>query len=136
MDTFGLSPIGVVESPLVDPSQAPRQGDEGAPTARIVLQTELEVATEGIGVGDTLLVLTWLHLADRAVRRTRPRSDPDRAAVGVFATRSPDRPNPIGVHRVRVTRIDGCTLTVDGLEAVDGTPVLDLRPVLGGVDER
>lgn len=136
MDAFDLTPIGLIESPLLEPSQAPRQGDEGAPPSRLVLDPELEAAVDGVGVGDALLVLTWLHLADRTVLRTRPRSDPDRPMTGVFATRSPDRPNPIGVHRVTVTRIDGCTLTVDGLEAVDGTPVLDLKPVLGGVDER
>jgi len=134
--TFTVTPIGRVVSPLVDRADAPRQGDEGAPPATIVLDPPLVPGLDGVAVGAELLVLTWLHLGRRDVLRTRPRDDPARAEQGVFTTRSPDRPNPIGLHRVRVVSIDGGTIGVDGLEAVDGTPVIDLKPVLGDVQER
>jgi len=89
-----------------------------------------------VAVGADLLVLTWLHKGDRDALTTRPRNDPTRPEQGVFSTRSPDRPNPIGLHRVRVVSVDGGTIGVDALEAVDGTPVIDLKPVLGEVAER
>ncbi len=96
----------------------------------------MRTALAGVHVGDDLLVLTWLHQADRDTIVTRPRDDASRPETGVFATRSPDRPNPIGLHRVTVLAVDGTRLHVSGLEAIDGTPVVDLKPVLGGVDDR
>jgi tRNA-Thr(GGU) m(6)t(6)A37 methyltransferase TsaA len=131
-----LRVIGLVRSRLRDPADAPRQGDEGAPRARLLLDPEVWPGLDGLRVGEELLVLTWLHRARRDVLRTRPRDDPDRQEQGVFTTRSPDRPNPLGLHRVRVLAFDGNALEVDGLEAVDGTPVVDLKPLLGPVDER
>ena len=131
-----LRVIGVVRSPLRDPADAPRQGDEGAPRARLVLDPQMWSGLDGLQAGAELLVLTWLHRARRDVLRTRPRNAPHRPEQGVFTTRSPDRPNPLGLHRVRVLALDGNTVEVDGLEAVDGTPVVDLKPLLGPVDER
>ncbi|MEU7144156.1 tRNA (N6-threonylcarbamoyladenosine(37)-N6)-methyltransferase TrmO [Nocardia sp. NPDC046473] len=133
---FTVRPIGWVESPLTDPAVAPRQGDEGAPPARIRLCTEVFEAASDLRPGTEVLVLTWMHQADRDVLTVHPRGDTSRAPTGVFATRSPARPNPIGLHRVTITGIDGPVLSVDALEAVDGTPVIDLKPVLGGVGER
>jgi tRNA-Thr(GGU) m(6)t(6)A37 methyltransferase TsaA len=126
-------PIGMVESPLTDRATAPKQGDEGAPDAWLVLDEELAEALEGLALGDEILVLTWRDRARRDVLRVHPRGDPARAEQGVFATRSPDRPNPIGLHRVRVLAVEGCRMRVGGCEAIDGTPVLDLKPVLGPV---
>lgn len=132
-----LQPIGRVESPLTDPATAPKQGDEGAPDAWLVLNPGLTAALRGVQVGDDLLVFTWLDRASRDVLEVRPRGDPSRPPQGVFNTRSPDRPNPIGLHRVEVVEIDGQRLRVCGLEALDGTPVLDLKPVLSAeVGER
>jgi tRNA-Thr(GGU) m(6)t(6)A37 methyltransferase TsaA len=125
-----LRPVGRVESPLTDPAMAPRQGDEGAPAARIVFEPAVAAALDGIAAGDRLVVLTWLDRAARDVLRVHPRDDRSRPLAGVFATRSQDRPNPIGLHEVEVLAIDGVVLTVEPLEAVDGTPVLDLKPVL------
>jgi tRNA-Thr(GGU) m(6)t(6)A37 methyltransferase TsaA len=130
-------PIGRVESPLVDPAQAPKQGDEGAPGAHLVIEEDLLPALAGIAVGDEVIVLTWLDRADRGVLSVHPRGDESRPAQGVFSTRSPDRPNPIGLHRVRIVALDGNRIRVAGLEAVDGTPILDLKPVLAAdVHER
>lgn len=131
-----LRPIGAVSSPLRDPAAAPKQGDEGAPEAWIELHESVGAGLDGIESGSELLVLTWLHRAGREVLRVHPRGDRARPELGVFATRSPARPNPIGLHRVTVLEVDGARLRVAGLEAVDGTPVLDLKPVIGGVDER
>jgi tRNA-Thr(GGU) m(6)t(6)A37 methyltransferase TsaA len=132
-----LLPIGVVESPLTDLKAAPRQGDEGAPEAVLVLDEGVAAGLEGLAPGDHVLVLTWLDRADRGVLRVHPRSDRTRPATGVFATRSPDRPNPIGLHRVEVLSVDGTRLRVRDLEAIDGTPILDLKPVLSAdVSER
>ncbi|HET9197182.1 MAG TPA: tRNA (N6-threonylcarbamoyladenosine(37)-N6)-methyltransferase TrmO [Solirubrobacterales bacterium] len=128
--------VGRVSSPLTDPAAAPKQGDEGAPEATLELAPELAAALRGIAAGDELLVLTWLDRAERDVLVVHPRGDASRPETGVFATRSPDRPNPIGLHRVRVMAVDGPRLRVADLEALDGTPVLDLKPVLGGVGER
>lgn len=136
MDAVTLHPIGLVASPLTDRSQAPKQGDEGAPTARIVLNATSHPATKGLAVNDRVIALTWLHEADRDTLVVHPRGDRSRPATGVFATRSPDRPNPIGLHEVTVLAIEGSTLTVAGLEAIDGTPVLDLKPALGSIDTR
>jgi tRNA-Thr(GGU) m(6)t(6)A37 methyltransferase TsaA len=131
-----LVPIGVVRSPLRDRASAPKQGDEGAPEAVLELEERVAPGLDGVAAGDELLVLTWLDRADRDVLQVRPRDDPARPQTGVFATRSPDRPNPIGVHRVRVVAIDGTRLRVRDLEALDGTPVVDLKPVLRGVGAR
>jgi tRNA-Thr(GGU) m(6)t(6)A37 methyltransferase TsaA len=125
-----LSPIGVVESPLTDPATAPKQGREGAPEAVLVIQPEVAAGLDGIAAGDEVIVLTWLDRADRAVLRVHPRDDPANPERGVFSTRSADRPNPIGLHVVEVVEIDGTRLRVRDLEAVDGTPVLDLKPVI------
>jgi tRNA-Thr(GGU) m(6)t(6)A37 methyltransferase TsaA len=125
-----LSPIGVVESPLTDPATAPKQGREGAVEAVLVLHAEVADGLDGIAPGDEVIVLTWLDRADRAVLRVHPRDDPANPERGVFSTRSADRPNPIGLHVVEVVDIDGTRLRVRNLEAVDGTPVLDLKPVI------
>ena len=131
-----LRPIGRGSAELGDRGDAPRQGDEAPTRADVVVDAAFAAALDGIDVGDRLVVLTWLHLADRSTTTVRPRNDPARSLTGVFATRSPDRPNPIGLHEVIVVDLDGTTVGVQGLEAVDGTPVVDLKPVLGPVDER
>jgi len=128
--------IGSVSSPLADREAAPKQGDEGAPEAFLEISSRFAPGLQGIAVGDEVLVLTWLDRADRDVLSVHPRDDPSNPETGVFATRSADRPNPIGLHCVRVLAIDGATLRVAGLEAIDGTPILDLKPVLGPVGER
>jgi tRNA-Thr(GGU) m(6)t(6)A37 methyltransferase TsaA len=133
---LALRSVGRVDSPLTERAEAPKQGDEGAPEATLEIVPELAAALRGIEAGDEVLVLTWLDRGRRDVLEVHPRGDASRPATGVFATRSPDRPNPIGLHRVRVLAVDGPRLRVDGLEAIDGTPILDLKPVLGGVEER
>src|SRR3954452_11813079 len=125
-----LLAIGRVESPLRERADAPRQGDEGAPEAWLALETRFAAGLDGIAAGDEVLVLTWLDRAARDVLRVHPRGDAARGEQGVFATRSPDRPNPIGLHRVAVVEIDGTRLRVRDLEALDGTPVVDLKPLL------
>ena len=131
-----LVAIGRVESPLTDRASAPKQGDEGAPEAWLVFDPEVADALEGIAAGDEMLVLTWLDRARRDVLKVHPRSDPANPLQGVFNTRSPDRPNPIGLHRVTVAEVDGTRLRVRGLEAIDGTPIVDLKPVLRTISER
>jgi tRNA-Thr(GGU) m(6)t(6)A37 methyltransferase TsaA len=131
-----LMAIGTVRSPLDDIAQAPKQGDEGAPDAWLEFEAAVSDGLDGMSVGDDLLVLTWLDRARRDVLRVHPRDDPARATRGVFATRSPDRPNPIGLHRVTVLAIDGMRLQVRNLEALDGTPIVDVKPALGSIDER
>ena len=134
--TYELRPIGFVESPLVDPADAPKQGDEGAPLAWIVIEPAYSDAAANLEPGSPLIVLTWFHLASRDVLRVHPRSDPTRTPQGVFSTRSPDRPNPIGMHVVEIVAVDGPRIQVRDLEAIDGTPVVDLKPVLGDVSTR
>ena len=131
-----VTPIGVVRSTLVDVVSAPKQGDEGAPAAWIDIDPVHATGVRDLREEDEVLVLTWLDRADRTALLVRPRDDPDAPETGVFSTRSADRPNPIGIHRVRVLRIDGTALLVTDLEAVDGTPVLDIKPVLDRVLER
>jgi tRNA-Thr(GGU) m(6)t(6)A37 methyltransferase TsaA len=126
-----LRPIGRVESPLRDPADAPKQGFEGAPDAWLVLDEGVLDGLDGLRPGARVIVLTWLDRADRAVLRVHPRDDPANPERGVFTTRSADRPNPIGLHEVEVLRVDGGRIQVRDLEAVDGTPVVDLKPVLG-----
>ena len=128
--SFHVEPIGTVASPLTDLAAAPTQGDEGAPDASIVIDGAAAEALRGIDPGQELVVLTWLDRADRDVLTVHPRDDASRPLQGVFATRSPHRPNPIGLHRVEVLSIDGTRIEVRGLEAIDGTPVIDLKPVL------
>jgi tRNA-Thr(GGU) m(6)t(6)A37 methyltransferase TsaA len=127
---FELMPIGRVESPLTDIASAPRQGDEGAPDAWLHFEPTVLEALAGIRAGDEVIVVTWLDQARRDVLRVHPRGDTAKAQQGVFSTRSPHRPNPIGLHRVKVLSIDGGRVLVSNLEAVDGTPIVDLKPVL------
>ncbi|HET8672997.1 MAG TPA: tRNA (N6-threonylcarbamoyladenosine(37)-N6)-methyltransferase TrmO [Thermoleophilaceae bacterium] len=127
-----LVAIGMVESPLTERAQAPKQGREGSPEAWVVFEERFLEALDGIAGGDDVLVFTWLDRADRGVLRAIPRSNPRNPEQGVFNTRSPDRPNPIGLHRVRVLEVDGPRLRVADLEAIDGTPVIDVKPVLDG----
>lgn len=134
MRGYDVRAIGHVRSSLKDPARAPKQGDEGAPDARIDVLPEFAAGLEDLSPGVEVLLLTWLHQADRAVLKVHPRDDVTRPLAGVFGTRSADRPNPIGLHRVKVLAIDGHTLTVRGLEAIDGTPVIDLKPVLSRSD--
>jgi tRNA-Thr(GGU) m(6)t(6)A37 methyltransferase TsaA len=131
-----LRPIGRVESTLTDPDLAPRQPDEGAPEAWLVFDDEVLDGLGGLQPDDEVLLLTWLDRARRNVLRVHPRSDPSRPLQGVFSTRSPDRPNPIGLHRVRITVVEGARVRVESLEALDGTPILDLKPVLGPTEGR
>jgi tRNA-Thr(GGU) m(6)t(6)A37 methyltransferase TsaA len=134
--SFEVQPVGRVESSIADVEDAPRQGDEGAPDAIVVFDERIAAAVSDLRAGDEILVLTWLHRARRDVLSVHPRGDQRRPVQGVFSTRSPDRPNPIGLHRVRVLSIDGTHVTVSNLEAVDGTPVLDVKPVLEPLGER
>lgn len=125
-----------MESELSNPADAPRQGDEGAPEAWLVLDPAVGEGLRGLRAGADVLVLTWLDRASRDVLTVHPRGDTERPPTGVFNTRSPDRPNPIGLHRVTILSIDGNRILVSNLEAVDRTPVLDLKPVLGTISER
>jgi tRNA-Thr(GGU) m(6)t(6)A37 methyltransferase TsaA len=125
-----LVEVGRVESQLSDPRAAPKQGREGAPPAWVVFDPRYAPALGGIQVGDEVILLTWLDRARRDVLRVHPRDDPSNPEQGVFNTRSQDRPNPIGLHRVEVEQIDGLRFLVRDLEAVDGTPVVDVKPVL------
>jgi tRNA-Thr(GGU) m(6)t(6)A37 methyltransferase TsaA len=128
--------VGHVESPITDRTQAPRQGDEGAPSAWLVFEPEMAEAIRDLRVGDQLIILTWLDRARRDVLSTHPRDDPTRAVVGVFSTRSPDRPNPIGLHRTQVQAIDRLRVLASNLEVLNGTPIIDVKPVLDPVSER
>ena len=130
MAELELRPIGRVESPLTDPATAPKQGDEGGADAWIRFDPGVLDGLTDTVAGDRVIVLTWLDRADRSVLRVHPRDDPDNPMRGVFSTRSADRPNPIGLHEVEVVAVDGNRIQVRPLEAVDGTPVLDLKPVL------
>lgn len=130
-DTYIVRPIGVVRSPLRRLSDAPRQGNEDAPNARLEIEPAFARGLKEIRQGAEIIVITWLHEAHREVLAVYPRDDLSNPLTGVFATRSADRPNPIGLHRVRVLKVhqDG-SLEVEGLEAIDGTPIVDLKPVL------
>jgi tRNA-Thr(GGU) m(6)t(6)A37 methyltransferase TsaA len=127
---FELTPIGRVESSLTDPAAAPKQGDEGGPDAWIAFVPQVLDGLANTAPGDRVIVLTWLDRANREVLRVHPRDDPSNPLTGVFSTRSADRPNPIGLHEVEVLAVIGNRVHVRPLEAVDGTPVLDLKPVL------
>ena len=130
MRDLEIRPVGRVESPLRDRAAAPKQGNEGAPEAWLVFDPELLEALHGIEVGDEVIVLTWLDRGRRDVLQTRPRDDPANPIQGVFNTRSPDRPNPIGLHPVTVLAVEGSRMLVGKLEALDGTPVIDVKPVI------
>jgi len=134
--SFEVIPVGWVESSLTERAQAPRQGDEGAPAAWLAFEPDVAEALRDLRAGTEVIVLTWLDRADRDVLVTRPRDDPRNPLTGVFSTRSPDRPNPVGLHRVLVIAVDGLRVQVGGLEALDGTPVIDVKPVLDQIAER
>jgi L-fuculose-phosphate aldolase len=127
---FTLRVVGHVRSSLKSRSQAPRQGNEGGPRASIELDPALSEGLSGIQPGHELILLTWFHEARRDVLKLHPRDDPRLPLTGVFATRSPDRPNPVGLHRVRVLALGPSSLEVEPLEAIDGTPIVDIKPVL------
>ncbi|MBM0257416.1 tRNA (N6-threonylcarbamoyladenosine(37)-N6)-methyltransferase TrmO [Micromonospora sp. 4G55] len=133
---YELRPVGRVESPLTEADLAPKQGDEGAPEAWLVFSPAVGAGLRDLRPGAEVLVLTWLDRARRDVLTVHPRGDRSRPETGVFNTRSPHRPNPIGLHRVRVLAVDGLRVRVADLEALDGTPVLDVKPVLAGPGER
>lgn len=132
---FSLTPVGEIQSSLTNLADAPRQGSEGAPEAWINIKPEFSGALHRLAKGDDVIVLTWFHLSDRTVLQVHPRNDTSIPLTGIFATRSPDRPNPIGLHRVRVLEISGNRLRVAPIEAIDGTPVIDIKPVLDAVSD-
>jgi tRNA-Thr(GGU) m(6)t(6)A37 methyltransferase TsaA len=134
--TYSLRPIGFVRSRLTAREHAPKQGSEGAPEAWVEIDPAFVKALDGITAGQEVILLTWLHQGRRDVLHVHPRDDPENPLKGVFATRSPDRPNPIGLHRVTIVEVDGLRLRVRDLEALDGTPVLDVKPVLDPGRER
>lgn len=137
MSSFEVRTIGWVESSLTDAAAAPRQPDEGAPEAWLVFEPALREGLKSLRPGDEVLVLTWLDRARRDLLSVHPRGDLSRPEEGVFSTRSPHRPNPIGLHRTEITAVNGCRVRVRQLEALDGTPILDLKPVLASeVGER
>ena len=127
---FSLTPIGFVESSLKNRKRAPRQGSEGAPDAWVEILPPVRRALDGMAAGQEVILITWFHRSNRKVLKVHPRSDRSIPLTGVFATRSPDRPNPLGLHAVRVLEISGARLRVGPLEAIDGTPVVDIKPVL------
>jgi tRNA-Thr(GGU) m(6)t(6)A37 methyltransferase TsaA len=130
MNAYAFKPIGFVRSALKDRSAAPKQGFEGAPEAWLEIENEYAQGLDGLSVGDQVVLVTWFHESRRDVLKLHPRGDPKLPITGVFATRSPDRPNPLGLHRVTLHEITGTRLRVGPLEAIDGTPVVDLKPVL------
>jgi tRNA-Thr(GGU) m(6)t(6)A37 methyltransferase TsaA len=134
--TYTIEPIGVIRSELTSLEAAPLQGDEGAPEAWLELTAQVAPGVAGIRVGDELMVLTWLHRARRDVLQVHPRGRLEAPLTGVFATRSPDRPNPVGLHRVSVLEVKGQRLRVTPMEAIDGTPVVDIKPVLARPEDR
>lgn len=129
---YQIRPVGYVESPLTDRETAPKQGIEGAPQAWLVFEPDVADGMRDLAVGDEVYVLTWLHQAQRDVLVVHPRGDPRNPETGVFSTRSPDRPNPVGLHRVRILAVEGTRVRVADLEAIDGTPIVDVKPVLDG----
>jgi tRNA-Thr(GGU) m(6)t(6)A37 methyltransferase TsaA len=128
---YSLRPIGNIRSTLRALDEAPRQGSEGAPDAWLEVDPTFARGLRGIATGDEVIVITWLHRADREVLEVHPRNDPEAPLAGVFITRSPHRPNPLGLHRVAVHEISGTRLRIGPIEAIDGTPVVDIKPVLG-----
>jgi tRNA-Thr(GGU) m(6)t(6)A37 methyltransferase TsaA len=130
MAPITIEPIGFVRSELTRLEEAPMQGDEGGPKAWLELNPQATPGLMGITTGDEMIVLTWLHLAERNVLQVHPRGDQSRPLTGVFATRSPDRPNPVGLHRVTVLEVAEQILRVAPIEAIDGTPIIDIKPVI------
>ena len=130
-----LRPIGVIRSILKTRRAAPMQGSEGAPDAWLEVNSFAGRALGGLRVGNDIIVITWLHRARRNVLKVHPRSDPRRPLTGVFATRSPDRPNPLGLHRVTVREVGKNRLRIGPIEAIDGTPVVDIKPVLSRLED-
>jgi tRNA-Thr(GGU) m(6)t(6)A37 methyltransferase TsaA len=130
--SFEVEAIGRVESSLTDLASAPRQADEGAPEAWLVFEPEVLEGLRSLRPGDEIILITWLDRARRDVLSVHPRGDTSRPEEGVFSTRSPHRPNPIGLHQVEITAIDGLRVRVRSLEALDGTPIIDVKPVLSG----
>lgn len=124
-----LRPIGVIRSDIKTRSEAPKQASEGAPDAWLEVRPFAAQALDGVAAGDELIIVTWLHKARRDVLKVHPRSDPQRRLTGVFATRSPDRPNPLGLHPVTVREVANHRLRIGPIEAIDGTPVVDIKPV-------
>lgn len=136
MGEYEIVPIGWVESPLLERSAAPRQGDEGAPDAWLVLNADIAEGMRDLAVGIDVIVLTWMDRARRDTLIVRPRDDPHNPMRGVFSTRSPDRPNPIGLHTVRIVGIADRRIQVRNLEALNGTPIVDIKPVLEPLGQR
>ena len=136
MSGYEVRPIGWVESPLKDPAQAPRQGSLGAPLAWLVIEPQVAEGIRDLRIGEHVIVLTWLDRARRDELSTVPGDNPHSPPLGVFSTRSPNRPNPIGLHRVQILAIDGLRIQVSDLEAIDRTPILDIKPVLDPAAER
>ncbi|HJU73652.1 MAG TPA: tRNA (N6-threonylcarbamoyladenosine(37)-N6)-methyltransferase TrmO [Gemmatimonadaceae bacterium] len=130
MRNYELKTIGTVESPLTDAATAPRQPDEGAPPAWLVFEPQVREALRNLRVGDAVILITWLDRARRDVLSVHPRGDPNRPEEGVFSTRSPHRPNPIGLHEVEITAMEGLRVRVRQLEALHGTPIIDVKPIL------
>ena len=129
-DEYRLRPIRIIRSTLPEPADAPKQGDQGAPDAWIDIDPTFAAALRGVAAGDQLVVVTWLHRADRSVLEVHPRDNPSNPLTGVLATRSQDRPNPLGLHRVTVREVTGTRLRVGPIEAIDGTPVVDIKVAL------
>ena len=134
--SYTIEPIGIIRSELTDLEAAPHQGNEGAPEAWLELTARVAQGLEGIRAGDELIVLTWFHRARRDLLQVHPRGRREAPLKGVFATRSPHRPNPVGLHRVSVLEVSGNRLRVAPMEAIDGTPIVDIKPVLVGADDR
>jgi tRNA-Thr(GGU) m(6)t(6)A37 methyltransferase TsaA len=130
LPTYSIRPIGVVRSPIKSRAEAPKQGSEGAPDAWLEIVPEVAAGLDGVEPGDEVIVITWLDRSRREVLRVHPRGNPANPITGVFATRSPDRPNPIGLHRVTVREVAGLRLRVGPIEVLDETPLVDLKPVL------
>lgn len=127
---YTLTPLGFLQSPLKKREEAPNQGNEGAPDAWLEIDEMFAEGLEGIEIGQEILLITWLHESSRTILKLHPRWDEALPLTGVFATRSPDRPNPLGLHRVTVKAIDGRRIKVGPIEVIDGTPVIDIKPVL------
>lgn len=130
MSSFPVRPVGIIRSVIKQRKEAPKQGVEGAPDVWIEIDSTVVDAMHGLAVGDKVVVITWLHEANRDTLKVHPRSDPQRRLTGVFATRSPDRPNPLGLHEVTIKAIETNRLQVGPMEAIDGTPVIDIKPIL------
>ncbi|MBN9382646.1 MAG: tRNA (N6-threonylcarbamoyladenosine(37)-N6)-methyltransferase TrmO [Chitinophagaceae bacterium] len=135
MSIYALEPIGFIQSPVKDREDAAKQGYEGAPDVWLVVDERFSKALEGTSLGDEVILITWFHQSKRDILTVHPRGDKRNPLTGVFATRSPDRPNPLGLHRVKVLEIKGTSLKVGPLEAIDGTPVVDIKPVLEGSED-